>query len=101
MSTDGYMKWAATSQPALKAGAFFRTRTQTIPTPDGSVTADDAVESERKGIEVPATVWFPHAEPQLSVREMKLHSEHYELVITLLVLPRVASAWPPWSNERV
>jgi Zn-dependent peptidase ImmA (M78 family) len=101
MSTDGYMKWAATSQPALKAGAFFRTRTQTIPIPDGSVTADDAVESERKGIEVPATVWFPHAEPQLSIREMKLHSEHYELVITLLVLPRVASAWPPWSNERV
>ena len=40
----------------------------------------------------------PHAEPQLSVREMKLYSEHYESVITLLVLPRAASAWPPWSD---
>jgi len=100
MSTDGYMKWAGASQPALKAGAFFRTRTQTIPIPGGSVTANDAIQSERKGIEVPATLWFPHAEPQLSLREMKLYSEHYESVITLLVLPRAASAWPPWTDDR-
>jgi hypothetical protein len=101
MSTEGFMKWAGASQTAAEAGAFFRTRSQTIPIPTGSVTADDAVQSERKGIEVPATVWFPHAEPQLTVREMKLYSEHYESVITLLVLPRAASAWPPWSDERV
>lgn len=98
MSTDGFIKWAWASQPALKAGAFFRTRSQTIPVPAGSVTADDAVQSERKGVEVPATVWFRHAEPQLSLREMKLYSEHYDSVITLLILPRPASAWPPWSG---
>jgi hypothetical protein len=98
MSTDGFIKWAWASQPALKAGAFFRTRSQTNPVPAGSVTADDAVQSERKGVEVPATVWFRHAEPQLSLREMKLYSEHYDSVITLLILPRLASAWPPWSG---
>ena len=26
---------------------------------------------------------------------MKLYSEHYDSVITLLVLPRVATVWPP------
>ena len=98
MSTDGFMKWASASRPALKAGAFFRTRGQTVPIPAGSVTGDAAIQSERKGKELPATVWFPHAEPQLSLREMKLYSEHYDSVITLLVLPRVANAWPPLAG---
>jgi hypothetical protein len=95
MSADRFMKWAWASQTAARAGAFFRTRSQTIPIPAGSVTADAAVQSERKGVEVPATVWFPHAEPQMPLREMKLYSDHYDSVITLLVLPRVASVWPP------
>jgi hypothetical protein len=99
MSTDGYMNWAWASQPAFKSGAFFRTRTQTIAIPAGSVTANAAIQSERKGIEVPATIWFPYAEPQLSVREMKLYSEHYDSVITLLVLPRGADVWQPRASE--
>lgn len=94
MSVDGYMKWAWSSQPAFKAGAFFRTRSQTIPIPDGSIAANAAIVAERLGVHVPASVWFRHAEPQLHLREMKLYSEHYESMITLLVLPRVATAWP-------
>lgn len=94
MSTGGFMNWASASRPALKAGAFFRTRSQTIGIPAHSITANAAVQCERKGVEVPATVWFPDADPQLSVREMKVYSEHYESVITLLILPRAASVWP-------
>ena len=95
MSTDGYMKWAWSSRPALKAGAFYRTRNHTVAIPAGSITANDAIGSERQGANVLATVWFPHAEPQLHLREMKLYSEHYDSVITLLVLPRVATVWEP------
>jgi hypothetical protein len=95
MSTDGYMNWAWSSKPAAKAGAFFRTRSQTIPIPLGSVTANQCIQSERRGVDVPATIWFPHAEPGWVVREMKLYSDHYESVITLLVLPRYAAVWPP------
>jgi hypothetical protein len=95
MSTDGYMKWACASQPAMKAGAFFRTRSRTIAIPDGSITSDTAIHNERKGARVAAQTWFPHAEPQMSLREMKLYSDHYDAVITLLILPRVASVWPP------
>lgn len=101
MSTDGFMQWAWASQPAFKAGAFFRTRNQTIPIPAGSITADDRFQAERKGVEVPATAWFPHAEPQLFLREMKLYSEHYDSVITLLTLPRAANAWPPRSDGTI
>jgi Zn-dependent peptidase ImmA (M78 family) len=95
MSRDGYMNWASSSKSAAKAGAFFRTRSQTIPIPPGSITANLGIQSERRGVEVPATIWFPHAEPAWTVREMKLFSEHYDSVITLLVLPRFATVWPP------
>lgn len=95
MSTDGYMNWAWSSQPAFKGGAFFRTRSQTIAVPTGSITADHAISSERHGVDVPATVWFPHAEPGLHLREMKLYSEQYDSIVTLLVLPRVATVWRP------
>lgn len=53
------------------------------------------MQSERRGIEVPATIWFPHAEPQWTVRELKLYLEHYDSVIRLLVLPRVATVGVP------
>jgi hypothetical protein len=99
MSTDGYMKWAWSSQPALKAGAFYRTRRHTVAIPAGSITGNHAIVRERNGVNVLATVWFPHAEPQLHLREMKLYSDHYDSMITLLVLPRVATAWQPRDFE--
>jgi hypothetical protein len=89
------MKWAWSSQPALKAGAFYRTRRHTVSIPAESIAGNNSIVSERHGVDVLATVWFPHAEPQMHLREMKLYSDHYDSVITLLVLPRIASAWPP------
>lgn len=99
MSSDGFMRWASSSKPAARAGAFYRTRGNTIPIPSGSLTADNAVRSERRGSAVSATVWFRHAEPQLHLREMKLYSEHYDSILTLLVLPRGATVWPPRDSE--
>jgi hypothetical protein len=99
MSIDGYMKWAWSSQPAFRAGAFYRTRNNTIAIPNGSLTGDDAIKSERQGLNVPASIWFPHAESQLHLREMKLYSEQYDSVVTLLVLPRVATVWQPREAE--
>jgi len=94
-SRDGYMNWAWSSKPAAKAGAFFRTRSQTISIPTGSITANDGIQCERRGADVLGTIWFPQAEPGWVLREMKLYSDHYDSVITLLVLPRHASVWPP------
>ena len=96
---DGFMRWAFSSTPAAKNGAFFRTRSKTIPIPDASLAANENVDHERIGVELPAQTWFPHAPTQLSVREMKISANEYDSVMTLLVLPRGCSVWQPW-NER-
>jgi len=42
---------------------------------------------ERTGIELPARVWFKEEPADMSLREMRVVSDQYELVITLLILP--------------
>lgn len=99
MSNDGFMKWAWSSVPAFDVGAFFRTRKQAIPLPDQSLAADDTVVHDRKGREMAARVWFPHAPANLPLREMKIHAGQYDAVLTLLHLPRVADVRLPWAER--
>ncbi|GGO84006.1 hypothetical protein GCM10011348_29250 [Marinobacterium nitratireducens] len=98
LSRDGFMKWAYSSKAALRNGAFFRTRQGVIPIPPGSLAAG-TITQERGGIELPASTWFPHADRSTSVREMKIQSDQYEYVLTLLHLPRTATVWPPFAEE--
>lgn len=95
MSNDGFINWAWSSEPAFRAGAYFRTRSNAIPLPDRSMAANLNVKHARTGIEIPAAIWFPHASSDLYVREMKVHAEQYDAVLTLLRLPRGADVWPP------
>lgn len=95
MSNDGFLNWAWSSEPAAKAGAFFRTRTQTIPVPNGSLAADSSVRQNKKGVEIPATVWFRHADRNMMLREMKITSDQYDAVLTLLYLRPDLVVWPP------
>jgi hypothetical protein len=95
MSNDGFINWAWSSEPAAKAGAFFRTRGNVIPLPNGSLAANQDVLHDRRGTEIRARVWFPHVDPQTPLREMKVHSAQYESVLSLLCLPQSAEAWPP------
>lgn len=99
LSRDGFMKWAFSSATARRNGAFFRTRQEVVKIPTGSLAACPTVTQERTGVELPASLWFPHAERNACVREMKIQSEQYEYVITLLCLPRTASFWPPFTTE--
>lgn len=99
MSHDGFIDWAWSSEPALKAGAFFRTRSSTTELPSGSLAADADVRHERAGAAIPASVWFRFAEPQVQLREMKISADQYDRVLTLLCLPRSANVWPPRRAE--
>lgn len=99
MSNDGFMNWAYSSDPAAKAGAFFRTRRDVIPIPKKSLAANDAVRNDRTGTQLPASTWFPHANAATPVREMKVTAEQYGTVLTLLHLPGSADLWPPWQQE--
>lgn len=100
LSRDGFMKWAFSSATARRNGAFFRTRQEVVKIPTDSLAACSTVTQERKGVELPASLWFPHADRNACVREMKIQSEQYEYVITLLCLPRTASVWPPFAERK-
>jgi hypothetical protein len=95
VSSDGFINWAWSSEAAVQAGIFYRTRNNTIPIPERSIAADSSIMHEREGRHVPATVWFAHADPGLSAREMKVTSDQFGNVLTLLVFPSITSAWPP------
>jgi hypothetical protein len=100
MSKDGFIDWACSSTRARKAGAFFRTRnTAPIALPEQSLAANDAITQDRAGKEVAASIWFPKAEEQFSLREMKLRADQYDATLTVLVLPKHAKAWPAWLND--
>jgi Zn-dependent peptidase ImmA (M78 family) len=94
MSNDGFMKWAWSSKSAFKAGAYFKTRNNVIPLPDNSLAANSAIKIHRKGTAIRASIWFKNAEPIADIREMKIYTKQYDMVLTLLILPKIADVWP-------
>lgn len=98
-SRDGYMNWSWSSQAALKAGAFFRTKRSPVPIPEASLAANSLIKLEKTGQPVPARIWFEYAEEITQLREMKVSSDRHDMVITLLILPRSADVWKARSLE--
>ena len=94
VSRSGFMKWAWSSKTAYNAGAFFPTKQNTIPIPSNSLAANESIKQERKGVNVPGKVWFRHAEDAMALKEMKVLSDNFDYVITLLILPSIADVWP-------
>ena len=99
ISNDGFINWAWSSEPAAKAGAFFRTRNNVIPVPAEALAANAAIQNDRLGTQIPASTWFPHASADTPLREMKIRADQYGVVLSLLHLPRSAIVWPPWAQE--
>jgi uncharacterized protein DUF955 len=80
VSRDGYMKWAWSSEPALKSSRYFRTSGPPVEVaPLSLVGRADFSEAARTGTDHPAGVWFD--EP---VKEMTIRSQRYDLNYTLL-----------------
>lgn len=99
LSRDGFIDWGVSSDKAFKNGAFFKTRGRVLPLPDGSLAADDEMESCRAGERMPLKTWFEHAHPDAVVREMKLRCDNYGYTLSLLHLSPSDKAWAPrdWS----
>jgi hypothetical protein len=80
VSRDGYMKWAWSSEPALKSSRYFRTSGPPVEVPPLSLVGRaDFSEAARTGTDHLAGVWFD--EP---VKEMTIRSQRYDLNYTLL-----------------
>ncbi|WP_332744493.1 hypothetical protein [Hydrogenophaga sp.] len=97
LSRDGFMNWAVPSDRALKNGAFFRTKGAPREIPAASVTA--ASGSERIGQTLAATVWFPSADLNATVKELTVVCDNYGSTLTLLCLSPNEKVWAPWSTE--
>lgn len=83
MSRDGYVLWGKSSTPALRSGAFFRTRGRSpMEVPTASPAATGASEIPPDGVSHPAGVWFS-GEP---VVEEVIVSDRYDLGLSLLHL---------------
>jgi IrrE N-terminal-like domain len=98
MSNDGFIKWAWSSEPAMKAGAFFRTSSNVIPVPQDAIASNVSILQDRKGTPISASTWFPGTNTDFPIREMKICAEQYGVVLSLLHLPRSADVWPPWQR---
>jgi IrrE N-terminal-like domain len=82
VSRDGYIKWAWSSEAALKTGRYFKTTGSPVELPLLSAVGRGAfTDGARAGIDHPAGVWFD--EP---VRELSIRSTFYDLNYTLLHL---------------
>lgn len=94
ISKDGFIDWSCSSKSAKTAGAFFKTRSEIIELPPQSLAANERVVESRIGVNVAAKTWFPHADTDGNLIEMKVVSEQYDFVMSLLILPRYADFWP-------
>jgi IrrE N-terminal-like domain len=93
VSRDGYILWSRPSPAALRTGAYFRTKTQTIALPAASLAArQDRLVDGRAGVDFEGGVWL--REP---VREMTVFADQYDFTISLLLLQD--DAWPAWHGE--
>lgn len=88
VSRDGFIKWSWSSGKALRTRARFRFSQETVSIPEASLAAQTMRHpNERTGTELPARVWFKDEPADMYLREMRVVSDQYDLVITLLVLP--------------
>lgn len=97
---DGFILWSKSSKPAMRSGAFFRSKSSVLPIPPTSLAANPHVARELHGVEADARLWFPYAGDGTTLREMKISADNYDFVMTLLILPRKVSVWKPRSAPR-
>lgn len=71
-----------------------------LPVPEAALASNPAISLDRMGSLISANVWFPHASADIPLKEMKICSGQYDMVLSLLCLPRSAEVWPPWEVEQ-
>lgn len=89
IARDGFILWSRSSRPALRSGAYFRTRNATCPVPEMSVASGRYGDArKRDAVAIPPGVWFPR-EP---IVETTIFSDRFDMTISLLQLERDAHA---------
>lgn len=83
VSCDGFIQWASSSKPALRKGAFFRTRNRPpLPVPEGTLAAQPGGYFNPDRTDHPCGVWFR----DFAATEFAVISERYDMTLSLLLL---------------
>lgn len=83
IARDGFILWSRSSGPALRSGAYFRTRNVMCPVPEMSVASGRRGDArKRDAVAIPPGVWFP----QEPVAETTIFSDRFDMTISLLQL---------------
>lgn len=90
-SRDDHMLWAKSNQAALRSGAYYATRRNTIELPRQALAHsynDSDAGDQQTGR---AQDWFPREPANMSITEMTRVAGQYDYTLTLLLLPE--SEW--------
>lgn len=85
IARDGFFLWSRSSGPALRSGAYFRTRGAVRQLPEMSVASGRYGDLwDWRTLQLPPGVWFPR-EPTI---ETTIFSDRFDMTISLLQLER-------------
>jgi len=87
-SHDDHLLWASSNRHAFRSRAYFATRKNTIPVPEGSSIHSLNRFSVKQSEVVNANIWFPEEPDNVLLTEMSLMSDQYDFTLTLLLMPK-------------
>jgi len=93
VSKDGFMDWASSSKAAKSSGAYFKTKSNVIEIPQKALALQDNITEERLGVKTAAKIWFPNADSDADLKELKIYSDQYDYTLSLLILPKHIDCW--------
>lgn len=99
-SRDDHMLWAKSNYAAVKSGAYFATRKNTIELPEEALAHSNNVWAMSQQRTAKAQLWFPREPANMSVTEMIRVAELYDYTLTLLLLPD-AKRWSPQHDDEL
>ena len=94
-SRDDHMLWAKSNKAALKSGAYFATRRNTIELPGDALAHSNNGWAGSQQQTAQAQLWFPREPESMQVNEMIRVAGQYDYTLTLLLLPETE-----WQGAR-
>ncbi len=98
-SRDDHMLWAKSNNAAVKSGAYFATRKNTIELPGKALAHSNNVWAMSQQRTAMAQSWFPREPANMPVTEMIRVAELYDYTLTLLLLPDAKRGSPQHDDE--
>ncbi len=90
ISRQDKILWSWSTKKAMKTQSYFRFGKEKVFVPRGTLASSTATHTQnqqREGIELPANIWFPNEPAGMTAREMRIVSDQYNFVISLIVMP--------------